>query len=138
MVWYGLKNATDLWQVVDAGIAQTLKVLAGHNYQKWLDEGDNVDSWFGYENTPTAMQRRILITQWVGKAWETLCGSEYENLRKRCWEKTGCLMTADGSEDDKVTPEGLPSYKIPPPLLYFTSVGSRTCSECECTRCVKR
>ena len=28
-------------------------------------------------------------------------------------------MTADGSEDDKVTPEGLPSYKIPPPLLYL-------------------
>ena len=119
VVWYGLKNATDLWQVVDAGIVQTLKVLAGHNYQKWLDEGDNVDSWFGHENTLTAMQRRILITQWVGKAWETLCGSEYDNLRKRCWEKTGCLMTADGSEDDKVTPESLPSYKIPPPHLYL-------------------
>ena len=43
VVWYGLKNATDLWQVVDAGIAQTLKVLAGHNYQKWLDEGDTVN-----------------------------------------------------------------------------------------------
>jgi len=27
VVWYGLKSATDLWQVVDAGIAQTLKVL---------------------------------------------------------------------------------------------------------------
>ena len=94
-------------------------VLAGHNYQKWLDEGDNVNSWFGHENTLTAMQRRILITQWVGKAWQTLCGSEYDNLRKRCWEKTGCLMTAGGSEDDKVTPEGLPSYKIPPPLLYL-------------------
>ena len=43
VVWYGLKNVTDLWQVVDAGIAQTLKVLTGHNYQKRLDEGDNVD-----------------------------------------------------------------------------------------------
>ena len=94
-------------------------VKAGHNYQKWLDEGDNVDSWFGHENTLTAMHMRILITQWGGKAWETLCGPEYDNLRKRCWEKTGCLMTADGSEDDKVTPEGLPSYKIPPPLLYL-------------------
>ena len=43
VVWYWLKNITDLWQVVHAGIAQTLKVLVGHNYQKWLDEGDNVD-----------------------------------------------------------------------------------------------
>ena len=38
-LWCGLKNATYLWQVVNAGIAQTLKVLTGHNYQKWLDEG---------------------------------------------------------------------------------------------------
>ena len=29
LVWYGLKNATDLWQVVDAGVAQLLKVLTG-------------------------------------------------------------------------------------------------------------
>ena len=119
VAWYGLKNATDLWQVVDAGIAQTLKVLSGHNYQKWLDEGDNVDSWFGHENTLSAMQRRILITHWVGDAWETLSGPEYDHMRRRCWERTGCLMTADGSEDGKVTPEGLPNYKIPPPLLYL-------------------
>ena len=38
VVWYRLKNATDLWQVVDAGIAQTLKILTGRNYQKWLDD----------------------------------------------------------------------------------------------------
>ena len=25
-------------------------------------------------------------------------------------------MTADGSEDDKITPEGLLSYKVPPPV----------------------
>ena len=47
-VWYKLKNATHLWQVVEAGIAQTLKLLTGHNYQKWLYEGDNVDIWFGH------------------------------------------------------------------------------------------
>ena len=35
VVWYWLKNANDLWQVVDAGIPQTLKVLTRHNYQKW-------------------------------------------------------------------------------------------------------
>ena len=69
VVWYGLKNATDLWQVVDAGIAQTLKVLTGHNYQKWLDEGDNVDIWFGHQKGLTAKESRILITQWVGNAW---------------------------------------------------------------------
>jgi len=119
VVWYGLKSAMDLWQVVDAGIAQTLKVLTGHNYQQWLDEENNVDLWHGHEKGLTAMERRTLITHWVGNAWKIMCGPEYANLRNRCWEKTGCLMTADGSHDDKITPEGLPNYKVPPPLIYL-------------------
>ena len=28
-------------------------------------------------------------------------------------------MTADGSEDEKITPEGLPSYQVPPPVDYI-------------------
>lgn len=32
IVWYGLKNATDLWQVVDAGIGQMLKVIVGQDH----------------------------------------------------------------------------------------------------------
>lgn len=32
------------------------------------------------------------------------------------WEKTGCLITADGSEDKKIQPEGLSGYEVPPPL----------------------
>ena len=37
VVWFGLKNATDLWQQVDAGYAQILKVLVDQAHQKWLD-----------------------------------------------------------------------------------------------------
>ena len=106
-------------QVVDAGIAQTLKVLTRHNYQKWLDEGENVDIWFGNQKGLTAMERRILITQCVGNAWQELCSNKYDHLRKRCWEKTGCLITTDGLEDAKITPEGLADYKVLPPLSYL-------------------
>ncbi len=118
VVWYGLRNATDLWQDVDAGIAQTLKALVGQNHQQWLDEGNNMDLWYGHEEGLTSMQRRILITHWIGSAWNTLCGADYANLRARCWEKTGCLMTADGSKDERIPLEGLPNYRIPPPILY--------------------
>ena len=31
---------------------------------------------------------------------------------------TGCLITADGSEDEKIKPEGLPNYRVPPPIDY--------------------
>ena len=37
VAWLGLKNATDLWQVVNAGLAQVLKVLIGQPYRNWLN-----------------------------------------------------------------------------------------------------
>ena len=119
VVWYELKNASDLCQVVDAGIAQTLKVLTRRNYRKWLDKEYNVDIWFGDQKCLTANGRRILTTQWVRYAWPELCSSKYYHLKKRYWEKTGCLITADGSEDVKITPEGLADYKVPPPLSHL-------------------
>lgn len=32
------------------------------------------------------------------------------------FEKTGCLITADGNEDKKIQPEGLPNQAVPPPI----------------------
>ena len=63
-----------------------------------------------------AKQRRILIRQWVGQAYEKLRGPKYKNLRYRCFQRTGCLITADGSDDHLITPEGLSGYVVPPPL----------------------
>ena len=34
----------------------------------------------------------------------------------RTWVKAGCLITADGSEDEKIQPEGLKEYKVQPPM----------------------
>lgn len=39
--------------------------------------------------------------------------------------KTGCLITADGSEDDKICPEGLPNYQVPPPLEFLPATTMR-------------
>ena len=43
-------------------------------------------------------------------------GEKYQKFRWSQFEKTGCLITADGSEDDKITPEGLED-KVPPPSV---------------------
>lgn len=118
LVWYGLKNGTDLWQVVDAGIAQMLKVLTGIEHNEWLDQDDNADRWFSHENKFTASERRILITHWTGDAWEKLISSpKYESFIKKCWQKTGCLITANGSDDKLIKPEGLTDYIVPPPAI---------------------
>ena len=30
--------------------------------------------------------------------------------------KTGCIITANGSEDEKIQPESLKEYKVQPPM----------------------
>lgn len=43
VAWSGLKNAKDLWQVVDASLGQMLKVLVARDHQFWLDQEENAD-----------------------------------------------------------------------------------------------
>ena len=117
LLWYGLPDATDLWQPVDAGYAACLKSLISIKHRNWLDIEDNAERWFGDEKPYSAKERRILITQWAGKAWEKLGGEKYDKIRKSCRTATGCLITADGSNDNLVTPEGLKDYKVPSPSL---------------------
>ena len=41
ITWYDVKNATDLWQPVDAGMGRLLKVLVFHEQQDWLEYDQN-------------------------------------------------------------------------------------------------
>ena len=107
VVWFGLPNATDLWQVVDAGPGQLVKVLIGQAQRQWLEDDANSELWYGHERGLTAKDRRVLITHWAGEAWNKFVSEEYDSFRLKAWQKTGCLMTADGTDDDLVKPEGL-------------------------------
>ena len=42
--------------------------------------------------------------------------SSEKMFAKKLFIKTGCLMTADGSDDDMITPQGLEPYKY---LIFF-------------------
>jgi hypothetical protein len=122
VVWYGLPNATDVWQPVDAGPAQLLKVFVGQMQRKWLEDDENSELWYGHEKGFSAKERRILITHWCGEAWKKLMTDEYHQFLFHAWQKTGCLLTADGSDDNLVEPEGFRDYAIPPPALFEPSV----------------
>ena len=119
--WYGLPGATDIWQPVDAGYAELLKVKVRQAHYKWLDSDENADKWYGEDKKFTASERRILITHWVGDAYRALIEEKYDDFRRKIFIKTGCLLTADGSGDDLVDPEGLPNYKVPPPSIIEPS-----------------
>ena len=116
-----LKSGTDLWQVVDAGIAQLLKSFIGVEHRVWLDVENNAGRWFNHEKPFTAAERRILITHWAGEAWGKLLAPKYETFIRKCWQRTGCLMTADSSDDDLIKPEGLTGYVAPPPSILDPS-----------------
>ena len=54
-------------------------------------------------------------------------GDDYSKSRWRSFEKTRCLITADGSEDSKIEPEGLTGYTVPPPLQVVSSDQAMQC-----------
>eukprot|EP00794_Sanderia_malayensis_P002845 gene2845-3290_t len=117
IVWYGVAGATDIGQPVDCGFGSMLKSMTRTIQDEWLEDDENIDLWLGNsEHKLDVKQRKILITHWVGEAVKRLSSNSYAKSRHRCFEKTVCLITAGGSEDEKIQPEGLPGYKLPPQL----------------------
>ena len=49
------------------------------------------------------------------EAWEKLSFSKYYHLRRQCWIKTSCLVSADGSNKNLIISETLLNYDVPPP-----------------------
>ena len=52
------------------------------------------------------------MTQWTGEAWTELKQNGHQFLMRMFDYKTGCLITVDGSGDDKISPQGLENYQI--------------------------
>ena len=130
MVW-SYKDATDIWQPVDNGYGALYKRLIGNIQDEWLESQENIDLWLGNsEKKLTTSERRILMTHWVGEAYERLQSEEYNQTRYRCFEKTGCLITADGSNDSKIKPEGLHDYIVAEALPVQVAEDAAEC----CTR----
>ena len=101
LAWFCEPGATDIWQAVDGGYASTLKALIRNEFFNWLDDDENMKKWYGEDSHITASEKGILVTHWVGNAYRKLTSSKYDSFRWRMFEKTGCLITADGSEDKK-------------------------------------
>ena len=101
------ENHTDKLQPIDAGCGRMMKLKIGAAMETWLEEEDNLDKW---QDNLSASDRRILMTQWAGKAWSELYSNQ--TFFKRLFEKTGCMITADGTDDFKISPQGLENYDL--------------------------
>ena len=51
----------------------------------------------------------------LGDAWQKIFEDKYMKLRTSAWECTGSLISADGSDDHKIVPQGLDNWPGPHP-----------------------
>ena len=108
--WLLPVKSTSETQPVDAGLGRLLKYLISVEFEEWLEIDENLDLW--ETGKLTASEKRILVTRFVGSAWEKLFSNP--NYTPRAYfEKTGCLLCLDGSEDSKVKIEGMSEYRPP-------------------------
>lgn len=75
--------------------------------ERWLEEDENLEMW---HDKLSAKKRRILMTKWTAAAWKELSADQL--LFKRLFQKNGCLITADDSDDNSIRPQGLESYEF--------------------------
>ena len=58
----------------------------------------------------TASEQRILLTKWIGQAWEEV--SANKDAVVRGFKKCGISVAIDGSEDDEINIKGFENYKV--------------------------
>ena len=103
LVWHYPVGCTDALRPIDAGLAALIKVEIGKQLDIWLENGDNLERC--ESNALTASNRRVLLTKWIATAVDIV--DNRPSNRFRLFEKTGSLMTADGSCDERINLEGL-------------------------------
>ena len=122
IVWFDVPNDTDLWQAVDGGFEDLPKTLALQQHSSLLRSDKNVDKL--HNGKISAKERLILIIQWVKTVYKKISSPEDQSFWWRMFEKTGCLIAADGSDNDKIKPEDFPEYHVQPPYNYIKATSA--------------
>ena len=120
LVWHYPVGCTDALRPIDADLAALIKVEVGKQLDIWLENGGNLERC--ESNALTASNRRVLLTKWVATAVDIV--DNRPSNRFRLFEKTGSLMTADGSCDERINLEGLTK-----PLAFMRNGGDTEAAE---------
>ncbi|GMI45716.1 hypothetical protein TrCOL_g12979 [Triparma columacea] len=110
-------NHTDNFAPPDSGTGRGTKLYFGKALDEWLEDDANFLCWSSGKSF-TAPEKRILIAQLLVIAWERQQEEAAKNANKsvnkvflRYFERTGCAITVDGSEDHLISLEKLKHYK---------------------------
>ena len=85
-----------------------MKIYIGQMLDEWLDDDENMEKW--EDNQLTASDRRILLACWYEKAVRKALEGD---AKVKYFQHAGALLTADGTDDELIQFEGVPSgYKL--------------------------
>ena len=105
-------GCTSLVQPVDVSFNKPFKSAVERQATQHMLE--NLDSYvYGRIN---ASARRVLITKWVGQAWQEI--SADKEMVIRSFKKCGISVPIDGSEDDGIHIQGLDDYAVEDDVEY--------------------
>ena len=100
---------TSLIQPLDVALNKPFKNLVDAQYNNHFEA--NLDAWA--LGKISASGRRILMTSWIGAAWEIFC-NDYKDAIKASFVKCGIALPIDGSQDGLINIRDLNNYSIPP------------------------
>jgi hypothetical protein len=90
-------GTTGFVQVCDTVVNKSLKARIEELADQYIDEHES--EWV--EGKYSIGQRRVLLTKWVGQAWEDMHAEDSEMLRQ-AFEQVGLGLPIDGSQDHKI------------------------------------
>ncbi|KAK3244491.1 hypothetical protein CYMTET_45896 [Cymbomonas tetramitiformis] len=87
--------------------SQLLKQIIAQELENWLEDDDNLAKW--ESGILAASERRVLLKFWCAEAWEKLW-KKHESMKS--FDGTGCNLTIDLSDLEKVRPQNMLKYDI--------------------------
>ena len=100
-------GCTRFIQPLDVSLNKPLKALVA---QAAADHADKFHNQY-IEGGFTVAERRVLLTQWVGDAWDEL-HVKYKKTIIETFQRVGLTLNPNGSKDEKLKIKGLDGIKV--------------------------
>ena len=94
-------------QVCDTVVNRSLKARIEELADQYIDEHER--EWI--EGKYSVGQRRVLLTKWVGQAWDDMHAEDSEMIRQ-AFEQVGLGLPVDGSQDHKIKIKDFPEVEV--------------------------
>src|SRR3984885_28185 len=100
-------GTTGFVQVCDTVVNRSLKARIEELADQYIDENER--DWV--EGKYSVSQRRVLLTKWVGQAWEDM-HTEDSDMIRQAFQQVGLGLPIDGSRDHEIKIKDFPDVQV--------------------------